>query len=403
MSMLRLLGLMGVTWSMLIVKNALCWERVRLSRCLQNRSVNMFAMSYGNCMEYDGYDIESGVYPGVDFPLSVEELECLSGHDAFRSCASCFLCYYYSFHDHYIFAYKYAIRALEVSPTSSPAFNCLASLYLKQGMYVRAAFYSTLADDYAVSSVRGKNSSVYNHMKRNHRDTLFPDYSDLVAFLVYVEGLNSNRLPPHNYFDPILKELDGSVQEETLLKAYSRCLHHLPTYMIGPSILAYEEFLAQFETLLLWYVENFRGLIGFKLQRDIGINNTARCRVFYESDTVIEKVPDVSWPKDKTVVLLVQPVYGAHTLTFDENTQGMCDALALLGVPFRVVTRLISNNDYVSLQNFGVQMHEVLDKNYIYWNFEKNARVTTTSEKPGMVYDSCGEKISAIFNTTLHA
>ena len=100
------------------------WDVVSLEICFNNQSVDLFMMSYDNCMlRYDAYGVKVNKYPGVAVPLSVEDLQCLIGYDAFRSCALCHLCHYYLYHQQDIFAYKYALRSLEASPRSSPAFR----------------------------------------------------------------------------------------------------------------------------------------------------------------------------------------------------------------------------------------------------------------------------------------
>ena len=337
------------------------WENVRLSRCLQNRTVNLFVMSHDNCLRYDDFDIELSGYPGVDFPLSVEDLECLIGYEDFLSCASCYLCHYFLHHGQDIFAYKYALRSLEVSPQSSPALSCLAALYLKQGSHVRAAFYSSLSVQYNRTlhihyNFLGEHEKVYDHIQNNHGAILHPDYSDLLAFLSYSDGEDADVIESHSIFAGLLSELVGS---ETLYGAYSRHLSPLPTSMVGPSILAYEEFLSHFESLLLWYSDVFLRHTGEPLSTAVGVVGSAVADMDVMQNDV---VPELQWPQDKTIVILVQPKFGGHTMTFDENAHGMCDTLARLGVPFRVVTRLIPDDDFISLQNYGVQANEIMDK-----------------------------------------
>lgn len=374
------------------------WENVRLARCLDNRTVNLFVMSFDNCILYDDYDIEAERYPGVDFSMTVDLLECLLGHDAFRSCASCYLCHYFLHHDQDMFAYKYALRSLEVSPHSAPALSCLAALYLKQGSLVRAAFYSTLAAHYnstlkiPYKFLDKESISIYDYMKRNHRAVVHPDYSNLIAFLSYVEEKDAAILQLQDIFLNLLRVLNGS-ERVTLHSAYAAPLSPpLPRRMLGPSILAYEEFLSHFERLLLWYSDVFFRFTGEILPGGAGVADWERER---ESRSELgeeqeEVMPALQWPQDKTLVLLVQPFFGGHTMTFDENVHGMCDALVRLGVPFRTVTRLLPGDDFVSLQNYGVQANEIMDKNYIYWNFEKNPRIAGEFESPGMTFDSCG-------------
>lgn len=376
-----------VLWPLFLTVHG--WENVRLSRCLHNLTVNLYAMSFDNCLRYDNYDVEAGKYPGVDFPISVEVLECLYGHDAFRSCTSCYLCHHYLHHNQDISAYKSVVRSLGVSPRSAPALSCLAALYLKQGSHVRASFYSSLAVHYNHSLHIHYNflesESVYDHMNQNFRAILFPDYSDLIAFLYYVEGKDARILQHHDIFSELLSALDGT---KTLVRVYSDHLHLLPRRMVGPSVLGYEEFLSHIEDLLLWYADIFLRFTGEPLPGGTGV--TEGLGALSELDKVPDVVPVVQWPHDKTVVILVQPKFGGHTMTFDENVHGMCDALAKLGVPFRTVTRLMPDNDFVSLQNYGVEMNEVMDKNYILWNFEKNPRMAKELETPGMRFDECG-------------
>ena len=61
------------------------------------------------------------------------------------------------------------------------------------------------------------------------------------------------------------------------------------------------------------------------------------------------------------------------------------------------MTRLLPEDDFVSLQNYGVQMYELKDKHYIYWNFEKSPRLAKEHESPGTQFDVCGKSVLLVF------
>lgn len=390
-----------VVLALAAVETAQAWELASLGRCLNNRTVNLFAMSLDNCVRFDTYSYSytysytydemgaSSMYPGMEVPLSVEDLECLNGYNEFRSCASCYLCHYYLHYGQDVDAYKYALRSLELSPASAPALDCLASVYWKQGSLVRTAFYTSLSNHHN-NSLRihhdffGNNDTVFQHMKTHHHDILFPDYSGVLAFLSRVDKNDMAIIDTYEMLFGILLELNGSV---SIYHAYIAHVDDLPRRMIGPSVFAYEEFLSHFENLLRWYADEYLRFTGEVLgDTIIGVASGGTS----EFDLLVEDVPLIQWPQDKTVVMLVQPKFVGHTMTFDDNIHGMSDALVRLGVPFRIVTRLIPDDDFVSLQHFGVEKNELMDKNFIHWNFEKNPRLAKHLEQPGMLFDDCG-------------
>lgn len=374
-------------WSVIVTLTVYGWETASIPRCLQERSVNLYAMSYDNCVHYDSYDIEASRYPGVDIPLTAEDLICMNTYDELRSCASCYLCHHYLHHGQDIAAYNFALRSLQVSPASTPALDCLSAIYLKQGALVRASFYSSLAVQFNDSITIQHNfleddETIHRHLKTKHDNILHPDYTDVLSFLFNADEKDSHIIDHYLMFLSILGDLNGSM---TLLHSYTRNLHRLPKSMIGPSVVAHEEFLTQFETLLGCHAEASARDIGQPVM-DMSVAGVAISSL----DLVPDLLPAIDWPLDKTVVLLVHPKFRGHTMTFDENVHGMCDALVRLGVPYRTVTRLLPENDFLSLQNFGVDVNEIMDKNYVYWNFEKNPRLAKGNELPGMLFDECG-------------
>lgn len=330
-----------------------------IHRCYLSRvqPFEFVSMLHDTCrtQSFLGMDIGNNLYPNVEIPLQKEDLECMTSYDEYRSCASCFLCHYHMHHSNDLFAYQYALQSLEASPKSAPALSCLASIYLKKQAYVRAAFYATASHQADPSLqihytfLKGSGyTSVYHYLMATHRHILQPHYNHILAALLLFSGEEERLVLDVSagfMLTDILDELDGST---TLYMAYQQHLHLLPKRMVGPGILAFEEFLNLLENILGLHAAQVSKLPAAaavaaqmtsaeRLQDYVTKEGVSFGSAFFAHHVLKEVSAPLmcSWPQDKTVNLLVQPHHASTTAIFSENIRGMADTLTRLGVPFR--------------------------------------------------------------------
>lgn len=164
----------------------------------------------------------------------------------------------------------------------------------------------------------GNNGHVYNFMEDKYRSYLFPEYHG--AAVAMKEGWTDNVLPHIDIFADICEQLKGG---HTLFTIYSNHLHHLPGDFVGPSLLAMERFLDEFEAATA-----LKGRTSVKDSFEV-TNEDAPLDLFMYSESVRKKF--VNWPRDKYLILFSENAADSTTYLYSYYIQGLSDALNYLG------------------------------------------------------------------------
>ena len=159
-------------------------------------------------------------------------------------------------------------------------------------------------------------------MKDNYRDVLFPDYQNIAEAMR--QDLHNSNNPYSTLFADICEQLKGFY---SLFTIYSNHLHHLPRWMVGPDIIAYESFLDAFENAVRPYtLPSARG----SNHEDSSFLTTI---LEPQLNAAAEKVRElVHWPADKYIILHNDNSVESSTYLYGDYIQGLSDSLNRLGL-----------------------------------------------------------------------
>ena len=290
-------------------------------------------------------------FSAEDSSWTEQELLCLSSQQESSSCASSHLCYHHLNQENYPLAYRYALLSLEACPSSSFALTCLSLIYYHNNDLVRSSFYSTRAyqlnSSFTISLKKfikqevEEYTNMFDYFYDHHRHILLPSYSHIIDFFILFNESRINE-ETRSILSQIFNDLQG---DSTLYSSYKKHLNLLPKLIIGPDVIAYEEFLNLVESVLVKYSQDLSYLQEVdevKVVEEMGISFGMSLLI----DNVLQE--DVScflghrWPQDKTINIHIQPDFETTTAIFAENVKGMSDVLARLGVPFRFIPSIFN-------------------------------------------------------------
>ena len=231
------------------------------------------------------------------------------------ACASCYLCHLHLHSEAHVPAYIYGTRALQMFPKLSPALNCIAALYYRQGNILRSSFYAELA---------------YLHEPNRSQYIKFPDLGNTKPLHLFLKskGGTAKKLKTLSSCPSFLHRIDkysllGDIflslepDDASLLHAYWKNLQFLPQSLIGPSFYAYEAFLDIVEEAETVCMQN----------REDNEDDFTEYALHVHRDYN----PEVTWPSDKTVIIFNYMQIDNVRRTFGENYMGLSNALDKLG------------------------------------------------------------------------
>ena len=161
---------------------------------------------------------------------------------------------------------------------------------------------------------------VYDAMAEDQQEYLYPDFAGILKAMRNDQKDTDN--PNFMAFLNICENLKGF---HSLFTVYSNHLHDLPRRMVGPNVIAYETFLDEFEHVVGTYA-----LSATEQKRDSSFNTTLIDPGYFNAEDRMRL--DISWPKDKYIILYRSEVQESTTYLYSDYLQGLSDSLNRLGL-----------------------------------------------------------------------
>lgn len=168
------------------------------------------------------------------------------------------------------------------------------------------------------SALGGSARPVQLQLQDSHRDVLLPDYRAAAAAMK--KDHRDSQNPLLATFIEICEKLNGA---HTLFAIYSSRLSHLPRNLVGPSVLAHEEFLDEFERSVGPYLSAVGGDAS-------GAWWAHAPQPRPPSEEALRGL--AAWPPEKHLILHRQHTASSSAANmFDDHLQGLSNALDRLG------------------------------------------------------------------------